>query len=51
MKSDDILFVKTGGAVGKSYFVQEIPEEAMIVELVIHQPDKNVSAGFFILFR
>ncbi len=51
MKSDDILFVKTGGTVGKPYFVQEISEEAMIVELVIHQPDKNVSAGFFILFR
>ena len=30
LKPNDILFARTGGTVGKSYLVQEVPEEASI---------------------
>ena len=35
LKSNDILFARTGGTVGKSYLVQDIPEEAIYAGYLI----------------
>ncbi|WP_415980427.1 restriction endonuclease subunit S [Faecalicoccus pleomorphus] len=35
LKSNDILFARTGGTVGKSYLVQDVPEEAIYAGYLI----------------
>ena len=35
LQTNDILFARTGGTVGKSYLVQEVPEEAIYAGYLI----------------
>ncbi|MBC5683105.1 restriction endonuclease subunit S [Ruminococcus hominis] len=41
LKPNDILFARTGGTVGKSYLVQEIPEEAIYAGYLIRTRYSN----------
>ena len=41
LKPNDILFARTGGTVGKSYLVQEVPEEAIYAGYLIRTRYSN----------
>lgn len=41
LKPNDILFARTGGTVGKSYLVQEVPEEAIYAGYLIRTKYSN----------
>ena len=51
LKKDDILFARTGGTVGKSYIVNDIPEAAVYAGYLIRtRYSKNINAQFMKFF-